>query len=671
MSIQTNKLPDNPQIEVIKSGKTGLFTNYIYKAIPLAFDESMSYYETLCGLLHYLKNTIIPTVNNNADAVSELQSLYEQLRSYVDNYFTNLDVQEEINNKLDQMVIDGTLPEIVASYLNSKAVFGFDNVESMKSATNLINGSYAKTLGYYSINDNGGAFYKIRKITNDDTVDEKILIALNDNTLVAELIIEEEMNIVQFGFNNNDDLNDINILNLTNLKCLDLNNYTYNCTLPINLKSNFTLKNGSIKSSADKIIIIDTKNNILIDNINLNGNNLAERGINITYSKYIEIKNCTIENTKLRELITTGIYLNKCEYININNNIIKNIGTTSTGVDEDHVVRGIEVGNTLYCSIDNCFIQNIYDSAKAHGDGIHFIAQGNQIGIISNNVVKNTTIDNCAYRCIKIQQYGVTIDSNNLINSDDTLETKQSNIAIYDNNATIRNNKITHKCYVPIMVGVVNENTTKILNTIIDKNYIVHSTSHYQGIITIPTNSELVKNLIISNNVLKSTVDTEDGILLLSSFENVQVINNIFDNVVNGVFDRTPNSYSYPVIRNYLTVNGNNGVVRNNLLYIDNTDTTFVTVTGNNVSYSNMLSSTEARNVVRVKPENVGEMKKYNIGNNKLSDNIWDGWRKVGSTTQRPTSSAYDGFIYYDETLHQNVTFYNGSWYLPDGSISS
>ena len=114
MSKQTNNLPDNPQIEVIKSGKTGLFTNYIYKAIPLAFDESMSYYETLCGLLYYLKNTIIPTVNNNADAVAELQSLYEQLRSYVDNYFTNLDVQQEINNKLDQMAESGQLTDIIA-----------------------------------------------------------------------------------------------------------------------------------------------------------------------------------------------------------------------------------------------------------------------------------------------------------------------------------------------------------------------------------------------------------------------------------------------------------------------------------------------------------------------------------------------------------------------------
>ena len=118
MSIKPT-IPDNPEIEVVKAGKTGLFTNYIFKAIPLAFDESMSYYETLCGLLNYLKNTIIPTVNNNADAVSELQTLYEELKTFVDDYFTNLDVQEEINNKLDAMVEDGTFGTLLAPYLQS------------------------------------------------------------------------------------------------------------------------------------------------------------------------------------------------------------------------------------------------------------------------------------------------------------------------------------------------------------------------------------------------------------------------------------------------------------------------------------------------------------------------------------------------------------------------
>lgn len=112
MSIRSN-LPNNPNVEILKAKESGIFTNCIFKAIPVAFDESMSYYETLCGLLYYLKEVVIPTVNNNADAVAELQGLYEELKTYVDNYFTNLDVQEEINNKLDQMVEDGTLAKII------------------------------------------------------------------------------------------------------------------------------------------------------------------------------------------------------------------------------------------------------------------------------------------------------------------------------------------------------------------------------------------------------------------------------------------------------------------------------------------------------------------------------------------------------------------------------
>ena len=111
---------DKINVNVIKTTKTGLFSNYIYKTIPLAFDESMSYYETLCGLLSYLENTIIPTVDNNADAVIELQNLFETLQDYVNHYFDNLDVQEEINNKLDEMVEDGTFENTIFPVLMEK-----------------------------------------------------------------------------------------------------------------------------------------------------------------------------------------------------------------------------------------------------------------------------------------------------------------------------------------------------------------------------------------------------------------------------------------------------------------------------------------------------------------------------------------------------------------------
>ena len=78
-------------------------------ALPTSYLESMTYAELLMWFCNYLQNTVIPTVNNNAEAVEELQGLYEELRQYVNDYFDNLDVQDEINNKLDALVEDGTL----------------------------------------------------------------------------------------------------------------------------------------------------------------------------------------------------------------------------------------------------------------------------------------------------------------------------------------------------------------------------------------------------------------------------------------------------------------------------------------------------------------------------------------------------------------------------------
>lgn len=71
--------------------------------LPSSYLISMTYEEQLLWLCDYLKNTVIPTVNNNADCVTELQNLFLQLKDYVNNYFNNLDVQNEINNKLDEM----------------------------------------------------------------------------------------------------------------------------------------------------------------------------------------------------------------------------------------------------------------------------------------------------------------------------------------------------------------------------------------------------------------------------------------------------------------------------------------------------------------------------------------------------------------------------------------
>ena len=173
-------------VEKIKP--TGLFTNYIFKTIPLAFDESMSYYETLCGILSYLKDTVIPAIDNNADAIVEVQKLMIELQEYVDHYFDNLDVQEEINNKLDEMAESGELAEIIAQYVELKGVLAYDTKQAMKDADNLFENSICKTLGNTNYADGQGAFYRVREVLTTDVIDDNHIVALLNPELVAEKI---------------------------------------------------------------------------------------------------------------------------------------------------------------------------------------------------------------------------------------------------------------------------------------------------------------------------------------------------------------------------------------------------------------------------------------------------------------------------------------------------
>lgn len=180
------------------------------KVIPLAFDESMSYYECLCGLYNYIMNSLVPAINENADAVTELQNKVNELKNYIDNYFDNLDVQEEINNKLDEMAESGQLTEIVTDYLKIKGILAYNTVNDMKLSDNLVDGSFAKTYGKTSLLDGLGRFYKVREVLNTDVVDEINIIALNDPNLIAELIPEKYLNDIG-------DINNLNTDNKTNL----------------------------------------------------------------------------------------------------------------------------------------------------------------------------------------------------------------------------------------------------------------------------------------------------------------------------------------------------------------------------------------------------------------------------------------------------------------------
>ena len=91
------------------------FRFWCQKVLPLVYDDSLSYYELLCKVVDYL-NSVIEDVKDLSGDVTEIYKLFNDLKSYIDNYFENLDIQDEINNKLDEMVTSGVLYNYFAQY---------------------------------------------------------------------------------------------------------------------------------------------------------------------------------------------------------------------------------------------------------------------------------------------------------------------------------------------------------------------------------------------------------------------------------------------------------------------------------------------------------------------------------------------------------------------------
>lgn len=104
------------------------------------------------------------------------------------------DVTDAVNMKLDEMAQDGTLAEVVGQYLDAKILYTFDTVADMKASTDLVDGSYARTLGFHSLNDGGGATYKI---TDSGTANEMDVISVG--ALYASLVKLGIVNVKQYG----------------------------------------------------------------------------------------------------------------------------------------------------------------------------------------------------------------------------------------------------------------------------------------------------------------------------------------------------------------------------------------------------------------------------------------------------------------------------------------
>lgn len=551
------------------------FKWYILENFPFLEDsiDVLTNYQLFCKLGEMY--------NKEVDAINTLGIQVEGLT----DWFDNLDVQDEINNKLDDMAESGELEEIIGAYINANAILAFDTLADLKSATNLIGGSYAKTLGYYSINDGGGATYKIRSVTNQDTEDDAFIVALNDNTLVAELIIEN---------------------NSVNFKQLGAKEETIDNTLYDN--KTYLQKYLNYNELQDKMIELLVPSGIY---------GFSET--NITTSKGIKIRG--VHGFPLWRWTTT-IFVP----YNNNQNYIFNFGNTT------EPTSNINLSDIIFSSAIYEYNSEISSFQVKHEEGGEIIASGlKQIGQYCLNLLHTTfsNFNNIEFRyikggCLQIgsswELYFNKINIRNIWNITGSLINFDTNNSLISNaNLTALNidniyaeaitgkliNVSTGCSLANGHIGTINIEPNKVefygdsVNTTLTDSF----SEPYVNMPFIDLNQGCQCNDFDINNI-----QINNMAFIVTKFNN---INYIYDTIIK--FAR--GTYINPVFNNISVVGQRRDV--NVLLYTDTTNSAYQNITLNNV-ISNDPNYKLKLNVTKLYNITVNNFKNLAIGNNNL-----------------------------------------------------
>lgn len=601
--------------------------NYILYNFPFLEDDfdALTDYELFSKMVGYMKK-----MSKQFDEFQTRLDKYE-------NYFNNLDVQEEINNKLEEMYNNGELASIVAQFLDLGVEFIYDTVSDLVDAANLVNGCYAKTNGFYSYDDGGGAYYKIRTIEESDTTDGITLIALDDDTLVAELLYKDTMNVKQFGAKGDGETDDTAYIQkaLNNCKNIIINNGTYMVDAETGIlpksNSNIKLVNATIKAIDNNltnynVILFDDVDNIILSGGIISGDKDTHTGDSGEWGHCISIKNGS-SNIIIKDMILTqawgdGVYLNDASYVDLENLIIN-----------DNSRNGISVikGNNII--VDGCEIS--HTDRTDPQSGIDLEPNINEGDVINNVFIKNCFIHNnklgiggydnnqtVGYDGIK----NVSIINNNF----DTISSHCMSLE-YIKNFDILSNTITNCGNIGIrLIRALNCNIKNNICNVCDGSGITFS---------------IASNIMVDNNQISTIGTGQSAGIIATDSDNSFINNNIIHDCqhtgiqVQGTTGNTSANiivsnnkvYNCGLVQGYyydveLKKNVEKSIILNNdLRSVDNTYTRACIVASDNTNETNIIKG----NIMNPKVATT-----MNIGNNITCDNIISGELYEGNITR-------------------------------------
>ncbi len=490
-----------------------------------------------------------PFLENDFDALTDYELFCKMVEYAKSLAISNDKFVSDLKSNLDTMYNEGKFDSFIEEIINLQTTFTFDSVADMKSATNLIDGCYARTSGFYSYNDGGGAFYKIRQLTNIDIINDKTIVSLYDNNLIAELIsfnIRPEMvGAYGDGIHNDSDSLQCCFDNFNNIEFG--NNKTYLLETPLIISNEYYKVNGN----NSKLYADFTQENPIINGVNMEEglfeNIQFEGGINtggilvkISDSGNVKVNNCKFYNLGLygvsyaQHVSNSYFYNCACKTGNNNGNGMIYAGKDNVIYEnnEFYALGGDALDHCIYAGgshHENIMILNnkcIALEGCSQGPLLALYPSEENIEIHDNCIVKGNLFDyrnGLNGRASIVLQVKNTIFENNISYG---VSTSTPSIWLYEvENSNISNN-IFNSGYLKF---------THVKDTKFDNNQLNDcSNLSLDG----TTNSSL-DNLTISNNKFNQT-----PIIQGEYASNIEIIGNIFNNINGSAINMNKSSYA-------------------------------------------------------------------------------------------------------------------------------
>lgn len=378
--------------------------------------DAITNYQLLCKVVEYL-NKVIDNNNKQNDNITQLEQNFITLYNYVKDYFDNLDVQNEINNKIDELITTGEFNSFLSG-IYTPEMFGAkgdgvtDDTKAIQKALAFNNVNISKN---YIITENlvlhsnlkvfGGGTITKKSEFNDSYLNHSIFSCTNSNNIDINniVLISNSLAISVHGCSN---------VNITNLI---INSEKYSILISDSEKnesngitiSNIKLENDVTIISSDGIHIDGGCSNIYVTNVSgTSGDDFialnAIEGIRKT------IKNIIIDNIKCSGYAGVRLYgqLNcVIENVSINNSYIN----SDNGIRLTNIIGFTEINlnaptfnNIVFsnCIVDSS-IRNVflsYINGSVNFNNCIFVTSVNpNVGLFNSSINSSLIFDSCVF----------------------------------------------------------------------------------------------------------------------------------------------------------------------------------------------------------------------------------------------------------------------------------